>query len=183
MSGKIKRKIVTIVILLLFSTIIVASASAVQFDSYKRLTFDYEIYELSTYDNLTFTVKTDKEEYSMREPVEISLQLSNTGGENITVTTPDSRTHDFIVLNRLWHKRYQLSDGMGYAQAVTETNIPAGETVYFNSTWNQKGKMFTFMPLLFRHQVRPGHYNIVGLIPEMYAEDEYIACTTIQIKR
>ena len=177
-----RKKIVTMCIFLLFVLIMTTSSSAIKINPLENFMSTQKYQTLATHNNLTFIVKTDKEEYKLREPVQISLQLTNTGNENITITTPDARTYDFIVLNSLWHKRYQLSDGKGFAQVITETTIPAGKTIYYNETWNQKGTRFTFMPLILRHQVRAGYYRIIGLIPQMDFE-EMIATTIICIVR
>ena len=134
------------------------------------------------YNNITFTLKTDKKEYKIREAANISFQLTNTGNEDITITTPNSDVVDFVVLDGFWNKRYQDSMNHMHLNAVWHTKIPAGKTIYFNFTWNQKGNFFSFFMFFaqIRHQLKPGLYYIVGFMPGNY---QYITCTKIIIKK
>ncbi|MCK4365820.1 MAG: hypothetical protein KAW45_07195 [Thermoplasmatales archaeon] len=176
------KKIVTICIFVVFMLTAVTLSSAISTNKTDILLRKQLTKHSSTFDNITFEIITDKKEYKLREPVNISFKLTNTGGENITITTPDTKTHDFIVL-KSWFKRYQWSDGKSFHQTVTKINISAGETIFWNHTWNQKGKIFNFMPLIFRRQVRPGSYCIIGIIPEMICNVKYIAYTYVDISR
>lgn len=134
------------------------------------------------YENIEFSVKTDKEEYKLRESVHISLQLTNTGTENVTLFFPSSYTHDFIVTDINFRSRYQLSNGKAFICTITSINITAGETYYINRTWNQKGTFFHFMqriPDIFCHQLRPGDYFIIGAIPTTMDSDKDFTYTDV----
>jgi hypothetical protein len=161
-----KRKIMigTIIVCMLMSTIF-ASVSAMQYTPKTVKNKEIGKQSLIDNDNLTFAIKTNKETYSLGEPVYITLSVKNIGNATETITAPTSKTSDFAVFNWLGHKKYQYSYDKGYAQVITETKIPAGKTVYFNYTWDQKGAMFPWMPLIFHHQLKTGTYYIGGYIP------------------
>lgn len=188
-----KKKILLVSILAVFMLLSISFASAIQtnnvdIDKKANLGIFSKILvnrygPSSTYGNLTFKIVTDKKAYKMREPVRVSLQLTNTGNEEITIGTPDGITHDFVVVTMYWGFRYRWSEGMGSDQSWHEIKIPAGETHYWNETWNQKGKLFDFMPLIFRRQVRPGIYYIIGIIPQILGYEKYIDYTCISISR
>jgi hypothetical protein len=176
------KKIVTICIIVIFMLAGITYSTAYSINKTKNGLSKKWLNQCSIHDNLTFEVKTDKQEYKLGEPVKISLQLTNTGNEQITLTAPSMFTHDFIVLNQYWFKRFQWSEGLSFATVVTAVFIPAGETLYWNETWNQKGTIFSFMPLIFRHQLRPGKYYIIGTLPEIIEYENFISYTSIQLK-
>jgi hypothetical protein len=162
---KSKVMIGTIFVVCMLMSTIFASANAMQYTQKTVKNKEIGKQSLIEKDNLIFAIKTDKEAYSIGEPVYISLSVTNTGNKTEKITAPSSMTSDFAVFNWLGRKKYQESDGKGYLQVITETKIPAGKTVYFNYTWDQKGAMFPWMPPIFRHQLKTGIYYIGGYIP------------------
>jgi len=175
------KKLFSIGIFFLFMLSTVTLSSAIKIDKLENSNEEKMHFQLSNYDNISFDIITDKNEYKKGEQVHISLQITNYGSENITIGFPDAKTHDFIIFSFFWYKRYRWSDGKNFVQVPTLIKIPAGETHYWNKTWNQKAPLFRFMPLIFHRQCRSGIYYIVGYLNRLVGYEDYITYKSIFI--
>lgn len=174
----LKISIAILIIMILTIGGIVSSASRTSKPILTNSETDVDDYN---YENITFNIVTDKSKYVKKEPVHISLQLTNTGNENVTIVRPSTQQGDFIVTGYLWHQFYRWSKGLGFGCAVSYITVEPGETWYWNQTWNQKGSIFSFMPFYFNHQLRPGVYKIIGVIPTLINTPTLISYTEISI--
>jgi hypothetical protein len=100
------------------------------------------------------------------EPVEITISIENKGTEDQTLTFPDAKQYDFTITTMSGRKIYQWSDRKYFAQVITKLTIPAGETISWDLTWNQKGSHLIGRYLWMSYLVLPGKYLIIGQIQD-----------------
>ena len=119
-------------------------------------------------EDLEMTISTKKSIYQwIAEPVEITISIENKGTEDQTLKFPTAQQYDFTVTTMSGRKIYQWSDRKSFAQKTTELTIPAGKTVSWNLTWNQKGSRFMgSYPMIPYHLILPGKYIIIGQIQD-----------------
>ena len=115
---------------------------------------------MSLDNDLIVVVQTDKLNYQIGEPVEISIYVENHGETDIIVVFPTSQKADFwIGHNFLW------SAGKVFISMVFTVTIPSGKRIYLlNDGWEQVD--------LGGDQVRPGQYSINGWMVESYQYPE-----------
>ena len=121
-------------------------------------------------ESLVVAVTTDKNKYDIGEPVEVTICVTNTGDEDITIVFPDAQKADFWV-NR--GEVYLWSFDKVFAQMITPVTISSGETVELLSDyWDQVD--FT------GNQVPAGIYEIDGWMvtsfnyPEIHGDPVFI---------
>ncbi len=139
--------------------------------------------ETNPYGNLTISLKTDKENYSLGEDINIYFEIINRGYKNITLWFPNTNTHNLIIENAFKMTVYGYPFySTGFNPVITTIEVPAKEKVYINHSWNQRGSIFTLIRLLFPYQVLPGQYTIVGFIPLEFNDMIIANKTKINIK-
>lgn len=105
--------------------------------------------------DLDITFKTDRDVYQSGQGVVMKLIVANKGDESIKLTFPSSQIYDFMVIKggkEIW----RWSQDKMFAMMLTEVTLSPGEKREYKEVWDQKdgkGKI-----------VRPGEYEIVGLI-------------------
>jgi hypothetical protein len=106
--------------------------------------------------DLKVTLETDNESYTIGEPIEVTIFVTNTGEEDITAEFPDTQKADFWVD---WGDVYLWSADKYFAQVLTPVEIPSGETVeLFSKNWEQVD--------YGGNQVPDGEYEIEGWMVE-----------------
>jgi Intracellular proteinase inhibitor len=115
---------------------------------------------ISLYNDLIVVVQTDKLNYQIGEPVEISIYVENRGETDIIVTFPTSQKADFWIGHSfLW------SAGKFFIPMSFTITIPIGKRIYLlNDSWEQVD--------LGGDQVPPGQYSIHGWMVESYQYTE-----------
>jgi len=112
--------------------------------------------EISLDDELVVVVQTNKKNYQVGKPVEVSIYVENHGGTNITLVFPSFQLADFQVNNC-----YLWSHEKVFIPMTTQWTIPSGKRVFLlNDSWEQVDFSGT--------QVLPGTYTIIGWMVESY---------------
>ena len=142
------RKWLAIGIILLF--IGVTIAPIINFNTVKA----------STDGDLVVVLQTDKLNYLMGEPINISIYVENQGETDIIIVFPTSQKADFwIGYNFLW------SAGKVFSPMEFTVTIPSGKRIYLlNDSWGQVD--------FGGEQVPPGLYSIDGWMVESYQYPE-----------
>jgi hypothetical protein len=156
-NNLIKKELVFGIILLLLLT------------SIPYVTSDH-LSSISSYGNdLVVTLMTDKLEYNIGEPVEVTISVTNTGDEDITIVFPDAQLVDYWV-NR--GEVYIWSYYKYFAQVITPVTIPSGETFeLLNDKWRQVDNRGI--------QVPAGDYEIDGWIVDYNIHGEPISISIV----
>ncbi len=97
---------------------------------------------------LNVTVKTDKTEYALDEPVQISVTATNTLPDPITLTFPTSLEASYII-----DGVYDWSEHAISLPVVTHETIPGGQF----KTWE-------FTHTAEQYRLLPGKHSIVGVV-------------------
>ncbi len=106
-------------------------------------------------EDLVVTITTDKNMYDIGEPVEVTINVTNNGYEDVTLVFPDTQKADFSVDHHL----YLWSYDKAFLQIITPITIPSDETVeLLNDFWNQVD--------ISGNQVPKGVYHIDGWMVE-----------------
>lgn len=106
-------------------------------------------------DDLVVAVTTDKNKYNIGEPVEVTINVTNNGYEDVTLVFPNTQLADFSVDDYL----YLWSYDRFFAAMITPITVPSGETVILlNDFWNQVD--------ISGNQVPKGVYHIDGWMVE-----------------
>ena len=120
-------------------------------------------------DDLVVKVTTDKNKYDIGEPVEVTINVTNNGYEDVTLVFPDTQLADFSVN----HYLYLWSYDKVFIPMITPKTIPSGETVeLLNDYWNQVD--------ISGNQVPKGVYHIDGWMvegighPEIHGDPVFI---------
>lgn len=108
--------------------------------------------------SLELTLTIDKATYSLGEPVNLTLSITNISNQTINYTHT-GLDFDFQVLNGTNNVVYQWSNFRAIAQFIAITPLPAGESTSANFTWEQ---ICNFNAQVEGDPVSPGTYNIVG---------------------
>jgi hypothetical protein len=118
-------------------------------------------------DELIVIVKTDKHNYQIGEPVEISIYVQNHEDDDITIVFPTTKVADYSVDHYLW------SAGKFFLQIIIYFTISSGgQKLLFHDHWKQISND--------GNQVPSGTYGISGWMaqsldyPAVYAELVYI---------
>lgn len=72
------------------------------------------------------------------DSVEFEFSVYNAGGDDVTLRFPDAQTHDVIVTDaddgdEVW----RVSEGVMFAQVLSEETLEAGERETFEATWDR----------------------------------------------
>jgi hypothetical protein len=118
-------------------------------------------------DGLKVILQTDKHDYQIGEPVEISIYVKNHGNNDITIVFPTTQRADYVV------DHYHWSAGLFFLDMLVYFTIPSGgQKLLFHDYWKQISYDGS--------QVSPGMYSISGWMvhsayyPAIYAEPVYI---------
>src|SRR3989454_12160044 len=101
-------------------------------------------------------LRLNKAAYTAREPVEITLTLSNPGTSAVKFQFPTGQMFDFIV-SRDGQFVWQWSLGRAFSQAFTPLILAPGESKDFTERWDQRDARGRTVP--------PGEYEIVAVFP------------------
>jgi hypothetical protein len=134
-------------------------------------------------DGLDLTMRLDKTEYSLGEPINITLTLTNISNQTATFGLDYSNEFDFQVYNGTNSILYQWSDrwiGVAHPNISWGETLNAGESLSEDiSSWQQtcyNTGLSEGVPVL------PGTYYIVGQIgPIYYGTNSTIETTPIQV--
>ncbi len=124
-------------------------------------------------DNLELTMTLDKTVYSLGEPVNLTLTITNISDQTINFTHT-GLDFDFQVTNDTNNLVYQWSNFIAIPQFIAIEPLPAGESISANFTWLQT---CNFNAQVNGDPVSPGIYNIIGQTGSTYG----IQTTPIQI--
>jgi hypothetical protein len=123
--------------------------------------------------NLELTMTLDKTLYSLGEPVNLTLSITNISNQTINFTHT-GLDFDFQVYNDTNNVVYQWSNFQAIAQFIAIVPLPAGESMSANFTWLQT---CNFNAQVEGDSVSPGTYYIVGQTGPTYG----IQTTPIQL--
>ena len=87
-------------------------------------------------DSLEGRVKLNEGGYAMREPIVMTLEVTNVTGRTVHLTFPSAQRYDFIVKKgkeTIW----QWSGDRMFAQVLGRYDLAAGDTVTYEYTWDQ----------------------------------------------
>ncbi len=104
---------------------------------------------------LRLDLQTDHAVYAVGQPVELTLAITNSGPDPISITAPSSQLYDFIVLKE-GREVWRWSADKMFLTVVTRLTIFSGETRAFTERWDQRdrdGRLVT-----------PGNYRVVGIL-------------------
>jgi len=114
--------------------------------------------------DIRLEITTDDTSYTWRkEKVNITISLTNTGADNYYLEFPTTQLYDIKIKAPLGFNIYKWSDGKTFAQTITKIELKQGETINWKIQWNQKGRLFRFLPVY--HFFLPGKYEITAEIP------------------
>ena len=123
--------------------------------------------------NLELTMTLDKTSYSLGEPVNLTLTITNISSQTINFTHT-GLDFDFQVYNGTNNVVYQWSNFQAIPQFIAIEPLPAGDSISANFTWLQT---CNFNAQVQGDPVSPGTYNIIGQTGPTYG----IQTTPIQI--
>ncbi len=123
--------------------------------------------------DLQLTMTTDKTTYSLGEPVNLTMTITNISTQTISFTH-SGYDFDFQVTNDTNNQIYQWSNFKAFPDIITITQLQPGENISANFTWLQT---CNFDLSVQGDPVSPGTYNIIGQSSQTYA----IQTTPIQI--
>jgi hypothetical protein len=107
---------------------------------------------------LELTVSIDKNSYSLGQPVNLTLTITNISNQTINYEHT-GLDFDFQVYNGTHNLVYQWSNFKAIAQFIEIVPLPAGESESTNFTWLQT---CNFNLSVQGELVSPGTYNIIG---------------------
>ena len=127
--------------------------------------FDYNLSWLDLlgpdYSNISVTLSTDKTSYDVNENISITLTVTNSGEENITLYFSNPLLGDFEILNESGEQVYSFSYNKTYIDLTTSLTILPGEIMeVLNTTWNQTVNNQILLPA--------GNYTIRGWLPTSF---------------
>ena len=108
--------------------------------------------------NLELTLTMNKTSYSLGDPVNLTLTITNISNQTINYTHT-GLDFDFQVNNGTNNIVYKWSNFKAIAQFITIAPLPAGESISANFTWQQ---ICNFNAQVEGDPVSPGTYNVIG---------------------
>lgn len=123
--------------------------------------------------SLELTLTIDKTSYSLGEPVNLTLTITNISNKTINYTHT-GLDFDFQVTNGTNNQVYQWSNFRAIAQFIAIIPLAPGESSSANFTWQQ---ISNFNPQTEGDPLSPGTYNMIGETGPTYK----IQTTPIQI--
>ena len=123
--------------------------------------------------SLELTLTVEKTSFSIGEPVNLTLTITNTSNQTIDYTHT-GLDFDFQVTNGTNNVVYQWSNFRAIAQFIAIIPISAGESISANFTWRQ---ICNFNTQVQGYPISPGTYSIVGETGPTYK----IQTTPIQV--
>jgi hypothetical protein len=128
--------------------------------------------QTSSDDDLVVMVQTDKINYRIGEPVEISVYVENHGDTTITLVFSTTQTSDYAISN-YYCNIYWWSEGLFFIPMMCYVTLPSGgKKLLLHDTWGQTHSN--------GNQVDPGTYQIIGWMvqsvyyPPVYSVPVYI---------
>jgi len=106
--------------------------------------------------NLQLSLTTDKVEYAVGEPVNITLSLKNLTDRELRLQFPTSQQFDFVVRSNeteVW----RWSQGRMFAMVLTTMVLEAQSSKSHTTVWAQNDKSGRPVP--------PGRYEVLALLP------------------
>ena len=101
-------------------------------------------------------LRLDKPVYIAREPVEITLTVSNPASAAVTFQFPTGQMFDVLV-TRQGKLIWQWSQGRAFTQAFTRLTLSPGESRVFNERWDQRDVQGRYVPA--------GEYEMLAVFP------------------
>ena len=112
-------------------------------------------------------VRTDKTEYTVGEPVRLTLVVTNRGDSTVTLPFSSGQRYDFVVLSATGDTLWRWSADMSFIQMLGEEQLEPGERLEFAEE--------------FQETVPPGRYTVRGTLTLMTGARE--AETVIHVIR
>jgi hypothetical protein len=109
-------------------------------------------------DRLKVELEVPQSEYRLGLQVPMTLSITNTSQQPVTLRFSSGRRYDFVVSqggNEIWRWSY----GMAFTQAFTSTEIAPGRTVSYTGYWSQQDND--------GHAVPAGTYQVTGTVTTM----------------
>jgi hypothetical protein len=106
--------------------------------------------------SIQIELSVNKVNYAVGEPVDVTLSITNEGGEAVGFQFATGQMYDFVVLQggqRIW----QWSHGRVFTQALTTLVIRARESKVFQERWDQRDTQ--------NRQVPSAEYEISAVFP------------------
>ena len=114
-------------------------------------------------DDLVVTVSTDKMQYKVFEPVEVTISVTNTGTESVFIEFPDSQSADFTIQTESGVLMYQWSFGKMFFQMICPLTIQGNETVVLLQDFWKK-----HYSVQVRISLPAGRYRVDGWMVNFY---------------
>jgi len=95
--------------------------------------------------------------YVVGEPVELTLTVTNWGGEAVAYRFNDAQRYDFVVMRENGTVVWRWSHDKAFAQALGTLTLPPGESRIYRERWDQKNNN--------GQAVVPGRYVVEGIYP------------------
>jgi hypothetical protein len=111
-----------------------------------------------TDDGLELTMKLEKTNYTLGEPINITLTIKNISNQTINFGY-SAWAFDFRVYNDTNHEIYQWSSFRIFPQIIVDTPLGTGESLARGLVWQQTCNRTMFSEGV---PVSPGTYDIIG---------------------
>jgi hypothetical protein len=137
------------------------------------------------YDGLQLTMTLEKTEYTLGEPINITLTLTNISNKTVSFWLDYYNDFDFRVYNGTNSTVYSHSNPGGYIEAVPDViwdvTLNAGKSLSVEFSWQQT--WYPNVPVQMEGvPVLPGTYYIVGQVgPIYFRTNSTIETTPIQV--
>lgn len=109
-------------------------------------------------DKLKVELEVPRSEYRLGLQVPMTLSITNTSQQPVTLRFSSGRRYDFVVSQggaEIW----RWSHGMAFTQAITSMEIAPGRTVSYTGYWSQQDND--------GHAVPAGKYQVTGIVTTM----------------
>lgn len=122
---------------------------------------------------LELLLKTDKQSYSLREPVIIQLTVTNRANKVFKSTFSSAQRYDFVV-KKEGKETWRWSRDKVFAMMLTEFILQPQQSVIYQESWTpEKDEEGSVVP--------PGKYEIIGILktqPEIISSSIFIEITS-----
>ena len=143
---------ITIFSLIILTALLVTVLASVPNKPYSG---KYEDFVSGDSNSLRSTMIVEKPVFTIGEPLNVILRLSNMGTEKITLSYTDSHTMELYLYSQYYGLVTFLGKGCGYLLVLTDIILTPGETEQWNISWTR----------IWREEsIKPGKYFLQGEI-------------------
>ena len=104
--------------------------------------------------SVSLTLRSDRTEYAVGQPVELVLELVNRGRAPVSMSAPTGQLYEFTI-TRDGAPVWRWSDGKLFTAQVTDVVLAPGQTGAYTVVWDGKGPD--------GRPVTPGRYLVTGV--------------------